>query len=73
MRIPFIGVRNREVRIPLSPPLLQGNSEAGTQLGTQSQVAACPDLSRVVTAWAKLSVPLKAAILAIVNSSEAAQ
>jgi hypothetical protein len=53
-----------------TPPVLQGNSETGTQLGTQSQVAACPQLAQVVTAWAKLPAPLKAAILAIVNSSE---
>ena len=51
----------------------QGDSEADTQLGTQTKVAACPRLSQVVTAWAKLPEPLKAAILAIVNSSEGAQ
>jgi hypothetical protein len=73
VRFPFIYGQNRGVRIPLSPPLLQGNSEAGTQQGTQSQVAACPQLAQVVTAWAKLPAPLKAAILAIVNSSEGAQ
>jgi hypothetical protein len=28
------------------------------------------DLSQVVTAWVKLPAPLKAAILAIVNSAE---
>jgi hypothetical protein len=71
VRFPFIYGQNREVRIPLSPPLLQGNFEAGTQLGTQSKVAACPQLAQVVTAWVKLPAPLKAAILAIVNSSEA--
>jgi hypothetical protein len=58
------------VRIPLSPPYSQGNSEAGTQLGTQTKVAACPQLAQVVSARAKLSAPLKAAILAIVNSAK---
>jgi hypothetical protein len=55
-----------------SPPLrhiLQGNSEADTQLGTQAKVVACPQLAQVVSAWVKLPAPLKAAILAIVNTA----
>jgi hypothetical protein len=41
-----------------------------TQGRAQIPDAASPDLAKVVAAWAKLSAPLKAAILAIVNSSE---
>ena len=58
----------------LSPsPDSQGVTKADTQRDAQSLVALGHDLSRVVTAWSKLSPPLKAAILAIVNSSEGAQ
>jgi hypothetical protein len=42
-----------------------------TQGRAQIPVAVSPDLATVVAAWAELSPPLKAAILAIVNSSEA--
>jgi hypothetical protein len=41
-----------------------------TQGRAQIPDAASPDLAKVVAAWAELSSPLKAAILAIVNSSE---
>jgi hypothetical protein len=51
----------------------QGFCEAGTQLGTQATVASCPQLAQVVTVWSKLPAPLKAAILAIVNSAEGVQ
>jgi hypothetical protein len=41
-----------------------------SQTASQEPVALGHDLSRVVTIWSKLSTPLKAAILAIVNSAE---
>jgi hypothetical protein len=41
-----------------------------TQIRAQIPDSASPDLAKVVAAWAKLSPPLKAAILAIVNSSQ---
>jgi hypothetical protein len=40
-----------------------------TQGDSQTAVASCHDLSQVVKAWPRLSVPLKAAILAIINTS----
>lgn len=58
-------------------PSPQGNIEpvkpGYTQIRTQIRGAACPDLAQVVAAWANLPSPLKAAILAIVNSSTALQ
>jgi hypothetical protein len=41
-----------------------------SQIASQEPVTAGHDLSKVVTAWEKLSAPLKAAILAIVKSAE---
>ena len=41
-----------------------------TQIRAQILGELGPDLTRVVTVWSKLPAPLKAAILAIVNSSE---
>ncbi len=64
----FVGFESPSLR-----HILQGNSEAGTQLGTQAKVTASPDLARIVTVWSILPAPLKAAILAIVNSSEGVQ
>jgi len=43
-----------------------------TQICAQIPGELGTDLSRVVAAWSKLSAPLKAAILAIINSSEVA-
>jgi hypothetical protein len=42
-----------------------------TQIRAHAVGATRPNLAKVVEAWAKLPAPLKAAILAIVNSSEA--
>jgi hypothetical protein len=50
-----------------------GDSGNDSRIDSRTKVAACPDLSRIVTAWAKLPPPLKAAILAIVNSTESGQ
>jgi hypothetical protein len=47
----------------------QALTEADTQRDSQTPVASLHGLSQVVTAWAKLSEPLKAAILAIVKSA----
>ena len=58
------------VRIPLSPPLFIGNSEDDSRIDSRNPIPSYPDLARIVTAWAKLPAPLKAAILAIVKSAE---
>jgi hypothetical protein len=50
------------------PTLVQADY---TQGHAQIPDVSSPDLTQVVAAWVKLSPPLKAAILAIVNSSEA--
>jgi hypothetical protein len=50
--------------------VLSGNSQGDAQIDAQSLIPLGRDLARVVTVWSKLSSPLKAAILAIVNSSE---
>jgi hypothetical protein len=52
----------------LSPPAdSQGVTSDYTQRDTQTAVTSLRGLSRVVTAWADLPPPLKAAILAIVD------
>jgi hypothetical protein len=48
----------------------QALTKADAQRDSQTPVDPLHDLSQVVTAWAKLPAPLKAAILAIVNSAE---
>jgi hypothetical protein len=48
-------------------------SEAPSQIASQRPVSSGHDLSQVVTAWAKLSSPLKAAILAIVDSATSSE
>jgi hypothetical protein len=50
-------------------PVSLGNSNGDTQRDSQIPVASLHELSQVVTAWAKLPVPLKAAILAIVRTA----
>ena len=42
----------------------------GHKDGHKNYVVADSSLQKVITAWAKLPAPLKAAILAIVNSTE---
>jgi hypothetical protein len=44
-----------------------------TQIRAQILSELGPELAQVVAAWSSLSQPLKAAILAIINSSEEAQ
>jgi hypothetical protein len=50
---------------------LQINDLGGmpSQITSQNPVTLSQDLSRVVTAWVDLHAPLKAAILAIVNTA----
>jgi hypothetical protein len=58
------------VRIPSLRHILQGNRDGDSQRDSQTSVPLSPELSHVVTAWEKLPAPLKAAILAIINSAE---
>jgi hypothetical protein len=60
----------RGIRTPQFPADNKGNPHDDTQRDSQISVPSSPELSQVVTAWEKLPVPLKAAILAIVNSAE---
>jgi hypothetical protein len=60
----------RGIRTPHFPTDNKGNPHNDTQIDSQISVPSSHDLSKVVTAWAKLPSALKAAILAIVNSAE---
>ena len=60
----------RGIRTPQNPANNNGNPHDDAQIDSQFPVASSPDLSQVVTAWAKLPAPLKAAILAIVKTAE---
>jgi len=60
----------RGIRTPHFTHENKGNPHGDTQIDSQIPVVLGHDLSRVVTAWAKLPVPLKAAVLAIINSAE---
>jgi len=60
----------RGIRTPQFPADNKGNPHDDTQGDTQISVPSSHDLSQVVTAWDKLPAPLKAAILAIINSAE---
>ena len=53
----------------VAPPQVSPRSsqDGYTQLCAQIPDAAWPEVSRVVAAWAKLPLPLKAAILAIID------
>jgi hypothetical protein len=59
-----------EFESPSLRHILQGNSDVDSQRDSQIPVVLGHDLSQVVTAWEKLPAALKAAILAIVNSTE---
>jgi hypothetical protein len=48
----------------------KGETDAASQIASQNPVALGHDLSQVVTAWGKLPVPLKAAILAIIKTTD---
>jgi hypothetical protein len=60
----------RGIRTPHFPTNNNGNPHDDSQRDSQISVSSSPELSQVVTAWDKLPAPLKAAILAIVNSAE---
>jgi hypothetical protein len=60
----------RGIRTPQNSADNNGNPHNDSQRDSQFPVASSPDLSQVVTAWAKLPAPLKSAILAIVKSAE---
>jgi hypothetical protein len=60
----------RGIRTPHNPANNNGNPHDDAQIDSQILVASSPELSQVVTAWAKLPAPLKAAILAIVKTAE---
>ena len=49
--------------------LPNGTQGDHTQIRAQISEPLCPDLAKVVGAWSRLSQPLKAAILAIVDSA----
>jgi len=53
----------------LEPAHLPRENASDSQGDLQKPVPVCQDLSRVVTAWADLAPPLKAAILAIVQTA----
>ena len=56
---------------PLQQQFNPQNSQSDcTQIRAQISGASCPDLAKVVAAWAKLSAPLKAAIVAIIATNE---
>jgi len=58
-------------QVPQDELIPDSSSSAHTQIRAQIPGALGRDLSQVVAAWAELPSPLKAAILAIVNSSTA--
>jgi hypothetical protein len=55
---------------PQNQEFPKSGREDYTQIRAQILGQLGPELTHVVAAWSKLSPPLKAAILAIVNSSE---
>jgi len=44
-----------------------------TQIRAHAAGSSCPNLAKVVASWSELSPPLKAAILAIINSVKGVQ
>ncbi len=58
-------VEGKDVAKPAQDRVLEG--------GTDTPVTSCPALARVVTAWGKLPPALRAAILAIVDSTKGGQ
>jgi hypothetical protein len=60
--------QNSELVDSQVPP--QPDKSDYTQIRAQILDSSSPDLAKVVAAWSKLSAPLKAAILAIIATSE---
>jgi len=50
-------------------PVNKGESHGDSRIDSRNSIPSCPDLTQVVTAWAKLSAPIKAAILALVRTA----
>jgi len=48
----------------------KGESHGDSRIDSRNPITACPELSQVVTAWAKLPAPIKAAILALVKTAD---
>jgi len=55
---------------PTVLPVNKGESHGDSRIDSRNSIPSCPDLSQVVTAWAKLSAPIKAAILALVRTAD---
>jgi hypothetical protein len=54
---------------PTVLPVNKGESHGDSRIDSRNPIPSCPDLAQVVTAWAKLSSPIKAAILALVKTA----
>jgi hypothetical protein len=54
---------------PQTQALTSGTQEGYTQIRAQISEPICAELAKVVGAWPRLSQPLKAGILAIVDSA----
>ena len=54
---------------PTVLPVNKGESHGDSRIDSRNSIPSCPDLTQVVTAWAKLSAPIKAAILALVRTA----
>ena len=55
---------------PTVLPVNKGESHGDSRIDSRNSIPCCPDLSQVVTAWEKLSAPIKAAILALVRTAD---
>ena len=62
--IPVAGDTN-----PTVLPVNKGESHGDSRIDSRNPIPSCPDLAQVVTAWAKLSSPIKTAILALVKTA----
>jgi hypothetical protein len=63
--------RREGIRTPYEAPDSLGKTGKHTEKDTEISVIPGHDLSRIVSVWAKLPYPLKAAILAIVGTVDA--
>src|SRR5208283_3667874 len=54
---------------PTVLPVNKGESHGDSRIDSRNPIPSCPDLAQVVTAWAKLSSPIKTAILALVKTA----
>ena len=54
---------------PTILPVNKGESHADSRIDSRNPIPSCPELSQVVTAWAKLPAAIKTAILALVNTA----